>query len=216
MKKLISRLQIFCALCVLCGSIARAQQTDIQFLSGQDKDDAVPWRFLCTSGAHSGVWTNLPVPSHWDMHGFGTLTYKKDQTNAWNERGLYEHEFSVAESWRGKRIFLVFEGVMTDTDAKLNGQSVGPVHQGSFYRFKYEVTSLMKFGATNKLEVTVSRHSANDSGTERNDSRTTGFSPGFSARFILRRCRRNSSSAWRLTRRRTGNLKQRYLSTSPI
>ena len=140
-----------------------AQTTEIQMLSGHGKDDAVPWKFFCTSGAKSGVWTNIPVPSQWDVLGFGTLSYKKDQTNAWNERGLYEHEFPVAESWRGKRIFLVFDGVMTDTDAKLNGQSVGPVHQGSFYRFKYEVTSLVKFGATNKLEVTVSRHSANES-----------------------------------------------------
>ncbi len=153
----------FVLLYVLCGSIASAQQTEVQFLSGHDKDDAVPWKFFCTSGANSGAWTNLPVPSQWDVKGFGTLTYKKDQTNAWNERGLYEHEFSVAESWRGKRIFLVFDGVMTDTDAKLNGQSVGPVHQGSFYRFKYEITSLVKFGTTNKLEVTVSRHSANES-----------------------------------------------------
>ena len=55
------------------------------------------------------------------------------------------------------------QSVMTDTDAKLNGQSVGPVHQGSFYRFKYEVTSLVKFGATNLLEVTVAKHSANQS-----------------------------------------------------
>ena len=140
-----------------------AQSTETQFLSGHGKDDAVPWKFLCASGAHSGVWTNLPVPSQWDVKGFGTLTYHKDATNAWDERGLYEHEFSVAESWRGKRIFLVFDGVMTDTDAKLNGQSVGPVHQGSFYRFKYDVTALVKFGATNKLEVAVSRHSANES-----------------------------------------------------
>lgn len=137
--------------------------TEVQFLSGHGKDDAVPWKFFCTSGANSGVWTNIPVPSQWDVRGFGTLSYKKDQTNAWNERGLYEHDFSVADNWRGKRIFLVFEGVMTDTDAKLNAQSVGPVHQGSFYRFKYEVTSLVKFGARNKLEVTVSRHSANES-----------------------------------------------------
>src|SRR6185437_6262530 len=34
-----------------------AQQTEVQFLSGHDKDDAVPWEFFCTSGANSGVWT---------------------------------------------------------------------------------------------------------------------------------------------------------------
>ena len=79
-----------------------------------------------------------------------------------DERGLYEHEFTVPAGWSGRRVFLVFEGVMTDTSAKLNGQSVGPMHQGGFYRFKYEVTPLVKFGATNRLEVTVAKHSAND------------------------------------------------------
>jgi hypothetical protein len=140
-----------------------AQPTETLFLSGHDKDDAVPWRFFCTSGAHSGCWTNLPVPSQWDVKGFGTLNYHKDLTNAWDERGLYEHEFVVPQSWSGKRIFLVFDGVMTDTDARLKGQSAGPVHQGGFYRFKYEVTPLVKFGATNRLEVTVAKHSANKS-----------------------------------------------------
>src|SRR3954447_7188772 len=66
---------------------ASAQETQIQFLSGHDKDDAVPWEFFCTSGANSGFWTNLPVPSQWDMKGFGTLSYHKDQTNAWDEQG---------------------------------------------------------------------------------------------------------------------------------
>src|SRR5439155_26585448 len=47
--------------------------------------------------------------------------------------------------------------------AKVNGQSVGPTHQGGFYRFKYEVTKLVKSGAANKLEVTVAKHSANES-----------------------------------------------------
>lgn len=140
-----------------------APATERLYLSGRDKDNAVPWKFFCTSGANSGVWTNLPVPSQWDVKGFGTLTYKKDATNAWGERGLYEHDFAIPDAWQGKRVFLVFEGVMTDTTAKLNGESVGPTHQGSFYRFKYEVTKLAKFGTTNRLEVEVARHSANES-----------------------------------------------------
>jgi hypothetical protein len=149
---------------------AMAQQTEVQYLSGHGKDDAIPWKFLCTSGANSGFWTHLPVPSQWDIHGFGTIHYQKDMTNAFDEKGLYEHEFTVPSEWSGRRIFLVFDGVMTDTDAKLNGQPVGPMHQGGFYRFKYEVTSLVKFGATNLLQVTVAKHSANKSinGAERN------------------------------------------------
>ena len=155
---------------LICTLPVFAQETEVQMLSGHGKDDAVPWKFLCTSGANSGFWTNLPVPSQWDVKGFGTVHYQKDMTNAFDEKGLYEHEFAVPTEWSGRRIFLVFDGVMTDTEAKLNGESVGPMHQGGFYRFKYEVTPLVKFGATNLLEVTVAKHSANKSinGAERN------------------------------------------------
>jgi hypothetical protein len=155
---------LFCAL-----PVAFAQKTEVQYLSGHGKDDAVPWKFFCTSGAQSGYWTNLPVPSNWELHGFGTLNYHRDLTNAYNERGLYEHGFSVPADWNGKRIFLVFAGSMTDTSAKLNGRSVGPMHQGGYYQFQYEVTDLIKSGTTNKLEVTVAKHSANASvnGAER-------------------------------------------------
>jgi hypothetical protein len=140
-----------------------AAETQRLYLSGRDKDNTVPWRFFCTSGANSGGWTNLLVPSQWDMHGFGTLTYRQDATNARSERGLYEHDFIVPAAWSGRRVFLVFEGAMTDTSAKLNGESVGPMHQGGFYRFKHEVTKLVKAGTTNRLAVDVARYSANES-----------------------------------------------------
>jgi hypothetical protein len=163
-KSLLTAVLVF----VACPCL-HAQQTEIQMLSGHGKDDAVPWKFFCTSGAQSGHWTNLPVPSCWELHGFGTLNYHRDLTNAYDERGLYEHDFPVPGNWSGKRIFLVFAGAMTDTSAKLNGQSVGPAHQGGYYQFKYEVTPLVKFGTVNKLEATVAKHSANASvnGAER-------------------------------------------------
>ena len=169
-QKLLAYFACFAVSCVLLSPKTFAQQTEPQFLSGHGKDDAVPWKFFCTRGAHSGFWTNLPVPSQWDVKGFGEVHYQKDPTNAWDEKGLYECDFLVPQNWAGKRIFLVFDGVMTDTDAKVNGQSVGPPHQGGFYRFQYEVTAFVKFGKTNLLEVTVAKHSANQSinGAERN------------------------------------------------
>jgi len=154
-------LLFFAALVWVAGS--PAQETQRQYLSGHDKDDAVPWKFFCTTGGQSGYWTNLVVPSNWELHGFGTINYHRDATNPPPEQGRYEHDFKVPAGWSKRRVFLVFEGVMTDTSAKLNGQSVGPVHQGGYYRFKYEVTQLLKFGATNKLEVIVDKHSQNAS-----------------------------------------------------
>ncbi len=170
MSKLLSRTFVPLLVLVAGQSLLVADtETQVQYLSGHDKDDAVPWKFFCTSGAQSGYWTNLPVPSNWEFHGFGTLTYHRDSTNPPPEEGLYEHDFKVPATWSKDRVFLVFEGAMTDTRAKLNGQSAGPMHQGGYYRFKYEVTKLVKFGATNLLEVTVAKHSENKSvnGAER-------------------------------------------------
>src|SRR3954452_4125394 len=144
--------QLWCVL-LLPGAVWGAN-TERQYLSGQDKDHTVPWKFLCTAGRQSGFWTNIAVPSNWELKGFGTLSYQNDPTNAPAEQGQYQHAFSIPADWAGRRLFLVFEGVMTDTHAQLNGQTVGPVHQGSFYRFKYEVTSLAKCGQSNLLEVT--------------------------------------------------------------
>ena len=139
------------------------QETTRVYLSGRDKDDAVPWRFMCTTGEKSSEWTTLPVPSNWEMYGFGTLNYKKDVGSALEERGLYEHRFFAEPMSPGWRVFLLFEGVMTDTSVKLNGRIVGPTHQGGYYRFKYEVTDLVKWGEENLLEVEVAKHSANPS-----------------------------------------------------
>ena len=146
------KLTVLFALLLICFHVAAAQETQRIYLSGHGKDDAVPWKFLCTMGALSGFWTNIPVPSNWDVKGFGHLTYKKDYSNSITECGLYEKDFAAPTKWKDKRVFLVFEGAMTDTSAKLNGESVGPTHQGGFYRFKYEVTDKLKLGAKNKLE----------------------------------------------------------------
>ncbi|MBA7586656.1 hypothetical protein ES708_28660 [subsurface metagenome] len=50
---------------------------------------------------------------------------------------------------------------MTDTKVKINGKSAGEMHQGGFYRFKYDISKLLKYGKTNLLEVDVAKHSSN-------------------------------------------------------
>ncbi len=39
------------------------------------------------------------------------------------EKGLYKYNFQVPSDWKGKIINIVFEGSMTDTEVKINGQS---------------------------------------------------------------------------------------------
>lgn len=136
-----------------------AQTTITQYLSGTDKDHTAQWDFFCTDGRLSGKWTKIAVPSNWELQGFGAYNYGHDKNKA-HESGMYKHEFAVG-AWTGKRVFIVFEGSMTDTKVTINGKCAGPIHQGSFYRFKYDITDLVKFNAKNLLEVTVDKMSVN-------------------------------------------------------
>ena len=148
---------------------AQAQNTQFQYLSGHDKDDAVPWDFRSSAGRRSGSWTTIPVPSNWELQGFGRFTYgntsKLDKGGAATDavEGQYKRTFSVPAAWSARRTFLVFEGVMTDAQVSVNGQSAGPMHQGGYYRFQYEVTKSLKYGRPNQLEVTVEDESADAS-----------------------------------------------------
>lgn len=143
---------------------ASAQTTEIKYLSGTGSDNTVNWQFYCTGGMNSGKWTTIPVPSCWELQGFGKYDYglAKDSLRG-KEQGLYKYEFSIPPAWKNKKVNLVFEGVMTDAEVKVNGKSAGTVHQGAFYAFKYDVSPLLNFERPNLLEVVVSKHSANES-----------------------------------------------------
>lgn len=143
---------------------SHAQETVVKYLSGTDSDHTVEWDFYCTDGRKSGEWSTIPVPSNWEQFGFGTYNYghAKDEERG-KEEGLYKHEFDVPGDWKGKQVDIVFEGSMTDTEVKVNGQLAGEVHQGSFYRFSYDISKLLKYGQPNVLEVRVAKHSANQS-----------------------------------------------------
>jgi hypothetical protein len=135
--------------------------TRILTLSGQGKDDGVPWEFNCTAGRNSGMWTTIAVPSSWECQGFGAFGYQDDPKPC--EQGHYRRTFSVPAAWQGQSIRLVFEGVQTDTTVRINGQSAGDKHIGGFYRFTYDVTALVKTGAENRIEVDVDKRSSDES-----------------------------------------------------
>lgn len=137
--------------------------TERQYLSGHGRSDAVAWDFQVTGGRRAGEKTTIPVPSNWEQQGFGSYNYGQDENRS-SEHGLYRTRFQVPAAWRGRRINLVFDAVMTDTDVKLNGRPAGPRHQGGFTRFRYDVTHLLKFSEGNDdqnvLEIDVSKASA--------------------------------------------------------
>jgi len=155
---------IFFMLAFGCLVAARGQETEKVFLSGTGSDHTVDWQFYCTEGRNSGKWTTIPVPSNWELQGFGKYNYGLDKDSVrGHEKGMYKYSFVVPAAWKGRRVNIVFDGSMTDTEVKINGKSAGKEHQGSFYRFKYDISSLLHYGGTNRLEVTVSKESSNKS-----------------------------------------------------
>ena len=169
-KSILKYVTLFVLILFAAGFSANAKveksntETQVVYLSGKGSDDTVDWDFFCTDGHNSGKWTKIPVPSNWELQGFGKYNYghAKDEERG-KESGLYRYKFEVPETWKTKQVEIVFDGSMTDTEVKINGNLAGPIHQGSFYRFRYDITPLIKFGKTNLLEVKVDKHSANTS-----------------------------------------------------
>ena len=62
----------------------------------------VRWDFMVTGGRRSGAWSTIPVPSNWELHGFGTYKYGGPPPRP-TEEGRYGRSFEVPSAWRGKR-----------------------------------------------------------------------------------------------------------------
>ena len=162
MKHFLTSISIaFCALTL------SAQTTQVKYISGTGADDTVQWDFKVSDGMNAGKWSKIEVPSQWETQGFGEYTYGRFYTvpggRASEESGDYRYSFKVPSLWKGMDVDIVFDGVMTDALVKINGKQAGEIHQGAFYRFSYRVSDLLKYGASNKLEVHVEKQSANES-----------------------------------------------------
>ena len=122
-------------------------------------------------------WDKIKVPSSWQVQGYGTPIYvnqtypfardeprvmsepNKDWT-AYNERnsvGSYKREFSVPSKWRGRNVFVHFEGVESAFYLWVNGVKVG-YSQGSYLPAEFNISKFLKSGK-NTIAVEVYRWS---------------------------------------------------------
>lgn len=129
-------------------------------LTGTGPEDAVPWDFTIDGGMRAGERTTIAVPSNWQQQGFGHYQYGVDRARRTRDRGIYHRTIDVPADWKGQSVRIVFDAVMTDALVKVNDAVAGPVHQGGFNRFSYDVTSLIRPGASNDIVVEVSETSA--------------------------------------------------------
>lgn len=167
MKKSLILLLLISALQTLAGASENAKQ--VVYLSGKGYLSTKTWDFYCTDGRKSGYWTTIEVPSCWEQQGFGNYEYGRNNVSFGpgykyaSEKGMYKYSFFAPQGWKEKKVSIVFEGSMTDTEVRINGKSAGEKHQGGFYRFTYDITDKLVFGTTNLLEVTVSKLSSDES-----------------------------------------------------
>lgn len=169
MTKKLFYIIITCLISCLHVSGQSSASKEIIYLSGTDAYNTRTWDFWATGGRNAGKWSKIEVPSHWEQQGFGAYNYGRDYVTYGknfrfaDEQGIYKHRFNVPVKWKNRRLFILFEGVMTDTEVKINGRSAGPIHRGAFYEFTYDITELVNYGRDNSLEVKVSKMSTDKS-----------------------------------------------------
>lgn len=126
---------------------------------------AVPDGFAAEGFADTG-WDDIPVPSCWQMQGYGQLQYLNtaypfpinppfvpEDTKV----GCYRRKFDLPAAWQGKQVFLTFDGVMSAFYVWVNGQLAG-YSQGSHMPSEFNVTALARQGE-NEIAVQVFQYS---------------------------------------------------------
>lgn len=107
-------------------------------------------------------WDTLPVPSNWQLHGYGVPLYSSSKypfpvdppfIPKINPTGCYSRTFIISDSWIGRAVILAFDGVDTAFHLWVNGAKVG-FGQGSHNRMEFDITPYVCSGE-NKLAVRV-------------------------------------------------------------
>lgn len=164
---IIRRALLALGICSALNMQAQAPHPERIYLSGTGTDYTRTWEFYCSKGQNSGKWKSIEVPSCWELQGFGEYTYGRYYTikgaKPSDETGIYRYRFLTPDCGKTDRVKLFFDGAMTDAEVWVNGKSAGQIHQGAFYRFSYDITSLLKAEGENLLEVKVAKQSANKS-----------------------------------------------------
>jgi len=107
-------------------------------------------------------WDEIPVPSNWQMQGYGRPHYTNDKypfpfdpphVPSENPTGTYRRWFTMPPAWKARRMYLHFDGVDSAFFVWVNGTRVG-YSEGSRLTAEFDVTSLLREGK-NLLAVQV-------------------------------------------------------------
>ncbi|TLX74996.1 DUF4981 domain-containing protein [Labilibacter sediminis] len=116
---------------------------------------------------NTSEWDKIPVPSNWQMQGYGTAIYtnvkypfKMDPPfvpKEYNPIGSYVKEFEIPKDWGNSSVILHFGAVNSAMYVWVNGQKVG-YSQGSKTPAEFDITPFLT-KSINKLAVEIYRWS---------------------------------------------------------
>lgn len=114
--------------------------------------------------SHKSIeWSPIPVPSHWQFHGYGIPHYTNTvypipvcppQVPTENPTGTYRRSFEVPHSWGDMQLRLRFDGVDSAYHVWLNGKAIG-YSQGSRNSAEFDISQYVKTDGMNELLVRV-------------------------------------------------------------
>ncbi|HEX2949898.1 MAG TPA: glycoside hydrolase family 2 TIM barrel-domain containing protein [Armatimonadota bacterium] len=110
----------------------------------------------------AATWNTIPVPSSWQMLGYGKPNYTnvmypypvdRPRVPQENPVGTYYRTFNVPADWQQRQIFLSFQGVNAAFYVWVNGEKVG-YSQGSHIPSEFNITAYVHEGE-NAIAVQV-------------------------------------------------------------
>jgi beta-galactosidase len=112
-------------------------------------------------------WAEIEVPSTWEREGYGTPYYVNADypfrvnppfiDHSDNPVGSYKRSFTLPAAWKGKLVFLTFDGVSSAFYVWVNGEQVG-YSEDSKTTAEFNITPYLKRGR-NTVAVEVYRYS---------------------------------------------------------
>ena len=111
---------------------------------------------------YTGGWADINVPGNWERQGYGTAIYVNETYEfddkmfnfkknpplvpfAENEVGSYRRTFKVPADWKGRRVVLCCEGVISFYYVWVNGKLLG-YNQGSKTAAEWDITDVLSEG----------------------------------------------------------------------
>lgn len=107
------------------------------------------WRFRFSHQVQKGTEVRVDLPHTWNAQDAlsGKMDYKRGIGN-------YEKKIFVRPEWKGKRLFIRFEGVNSIADVFVNRRHIGE-HRGGYGAFIFEITDKVVYGKENSILVRV-------------------------------------------------------------